>query len=149
MPVFESYRTLFPRNLTGNEEAFVHITILSEAYTISQADAFYADIQRIVQEVFLDEGAAFRSLVPLLAVHAVFVASETDSIPLVALDETTTRTPSLRSRAPNTAFGLRRVDGPLRSIEPAEGRRAYARARQVGPRNTSCDITPQVPMLEP
>jgi hypothetical protein len=141
---YTSVRTLTPGSAHASPRDVVHVTILAEAYTAAQENEFYADCARLVDEVFLAPTAAFASLAPLLAVHAVHVASEAGSLPNAydrggssggkASGKAHRHEPKKTPHPPTktTAFNLRREDGPLRTVAPPDsGRPEYAKARRV------------------
>jgi len=139
--MYTSMRTLTPGNANVAPDDVVHITILAEAYTAAQEEEFYRDCTRLVDEVFLAPSAAFVSLVPLLAVHAIHVASDTGALPHTYGDQGgsgKTRGQKYKKLQANsaskksTAFNLRREDGPLRTVAPpGRGQKEYAKARRI------------------
>lgn len=120
-----SVRTLISDNVDPAD--LVHITLISEAYTKDQVSEFFDDVERIVGEAFTSPTAAFRSLLPLLAVHAVHIPSEQDHIPLAYGKNRAT----IRHGKSMTAFDLRREDGPLRTIAPRNYHISYQKAKKV------------------
>ena len=135
LPAVSGVRTLTPARGGGSHPAdFVHVTLIAEAYTAAEADVFFADAARLVHECFLAPGAAFASLMPLLAVHAVHAISDSGALPIEYGRSSGGGGGNLRGAAAlsTTAFGLRREDGPLRTVAPpGSGRKAYALARAV------------------
>ena len=59
----------------GDSADLFDLTFLAEGYTAAEADAFYADAARLVDEVFVDRDGAFASQLPLFNIHALFVPS--------------------------------------------------------------------------
>ena len=132
MVMSPSLRTLIrpgsdPRDV---EDGLVHVVLVSEAYTEEQRDEFFDDAERLVRECFLEAESAFHSLLPLLEVHALHVASATSTLPLAYEGQQ----PKLRGGGKAaTAFGLRREDGPLRTVAPPGN---PSRARALANQNT-------------
>jgi hypothetical protein len=132
-------RTLTPGSTSVAPHDVVHITILAEAYTAAQEEEFYRDCQRLVNEVFLAPSAAFQSLAPMLAVHAVHVTSNSGALPHVYANQggggkmySQEHTIMQANYAKTTAFNLRREDGPLRTVAPpGRGQKEYAKARRI------------------
>jgi hypothetical protein len=117
-------KTLLSQNVHPKD--VVHITLISEAYTNEQAAEFFEDCDRLVVEAFTGPTGAFRSLVPLLAVHAIHIPSFQDHIPLMFGKSRA----NIRGEK-STAFELRREDGPLRTIAPKNDRAAYTKAKSI------------------
>ena len=60
---------------SGPAAHVVDLVFLAEGYTAEASELFATDVSRLVQEVFLDADATFRSLVPLFNIHSVFTGS--------------------------------------------------------------------------
>lgn len=133
-------QTLTPLTDNVAPTDLVHVTLIAEAYTSQMQVDFFNDMSKLVNESFLSSGSAFESLLPLLAVHAIHVPSESASIPNDFDEHQSGRSRKrvgLRgNKGPTggagTFFGLRREDGPLRTVAPpGNGRKAYSKAKQV------------------
>jgi hypothetical protein len=70
--VFEhsEVRSLVSQGPTSNR---INLTIVGDGYTLDEKERFFADANRLTQELFT--GSTFASYLPLFNVHAVFVAS--------------------------------------------------------------------------
>jgi hypothetical protein len=126
----------------------VHISILAEGYRAGESEVFFGDAARLAEEVFFAADAPFRSLKPLLSVHAVMVVSEDAGVePLeeaaaaaaaaaaarrLRRNDEKTNNNNRRRHHHSTAFSLRREDGPLRTVAPpGSGRDVYRKAKRV------------------
>lgn len=91
------------------------VFLLAEGYQASALDDFVADAQRLVREAVIEPRGAFRAFRGLLSVVAVPVASARVGVGV--------------GSAGDTAFGVFRERGTLRSLLPSDG--TYKRAREV------------------
>ncbi len=79
----------------------IDLVFLGDGYTQAERAKFFADINRIVRDMF--EGETFQSYLPLFNVHAVFHASNVSGI-------------GVNDQPKDTAYGLAREGATLRAI---------------------------------
>lgn len=94
--------TLVDNGPTANR---IDLVFMGDGYTAAEKDKFYADIRRLVGEMF--DGDTFHSFLPLFNVHAVFRASQESGI-------------GKNSRPKRTAYKLSREGDTLRAIYPGD-----------------------------
>jgi hypothetical protein len=82
----------------------IDLVFMGDGYTAAERDKFFADINRMVNEMF--QGETFHTYLPLFNVHAVFRASSESGIG--------------NGRAKNTAYRLYREGDTLRAIYPGD-----------------------------
>lgn len=109
----DEVRTLVESGPAANR---IDLVFMGDGYTGTERDKFFADIQRMVDDMF--HGETFQSYLPLFNVHAVFRASNESGIG--------------RNAGKDTAYGLYRDGNTLRAIYPGDSD-AW---------RTSCDAAP-------
>ncbi len=82
----------------------IDLVFMGDGYTAAEHDKFFADIRRIVDDMF--RGEAFRSYLPVFNVHAVFRASAESGIG--------------KGTPKDTAYKLYREGNTLRAIYPGD-----------------------------
>lgn len=102
-------RTLVNQGPSANR---IDLTIVGDGYTSQEKDRFFADAQRITQDLFV--GKTFSSYLPLFNVHAVFVPSNESGITDLTRKDTALglyRSPagSKRGILPGNAQAIRRA----------------------------------------
>ncbi len=96
---------------SGPSENRIDVVFMGDGYTAGERDKFFADMQRMIDDMFRD--ATFRSYLPLFNVHVVFRASQESGI-------------GRNDRAKNTAYGLYRAGNTLRAIYASNSRAAQS-----------------------
>jgi len=89
----------------------IDLVFMGDGYTAAERGKFFADIQRMVNDMF--GGDTFKSYLPVFNVHAVFRASEESGI-------------GKNDTPRNTAYKLYREGDTLRAIFPGDSRAARA-----------------------
>jgi hypothetical protein len=93
----------------GPSENRIDLTIVGDGYTKKEKDKFFADSEKIVQDLFGD--VTFKTYLPIFNVHAIFVASRTSGIG--------------DGRPKNTALKLYRHPRVRQAIIPGDESAAY------------------------
>lgn len=99
--VNDEVKTLISSGPAANR---IDIVFMGDGYTASEKEKFFADINRLVDDMFL--GNTFKSYLPVFNVHAVFRPSGQSGIG--------------KAKPGNTAYGLYREGDTLRAIFPGD-----------------------------
>ncbi len=99
--VNDEVKTLISSGPAANR---IDIVFMGDGYTASEKEKFFADINRLVDDMFL--GNTFKSYLPVFNVHAVFRPSGQSGIG--------------KGKPGNTAYGLYREGDTLRAIFPGD-----------------------------
>lgn len=75
-----------PIIVQGPDNNRIILTILGDGYTLSEKDKFFDDVQRIVDDLFVE--VTFKSYLPLFNIYAVFVPSKESGITDTSYKET-------------------------------------------------------------